>query len=823
MRTVHLGPAAGFACQLLLLAALATGNGLGSAGWVTGVLYAVAVWALLAAALMKRGSGFGPADWVTAIRAVLAGGAAALVADSFSSPAAVPALVALSAGTIVLDAVDGKVARGTGTTSELGARFDMEVDAFLIFALSAYAAPRVGGWVLLLGAARYVLVAAGWFLPWLRADAPPRYWNKVVAAAVGIALTIAAAGVLPTWLAAALLLAALAMLAESFGREAWWLWRHRREHPGRVVVPPRVLTVAAAVAVWCVLSAPANLAETKPAALAAIPLEGILLLGGALFLPVRLLRPLAVAFGLLLAGLLVLKALNTGFESAFGRGFDPANDWYYLGPGAGVLGDSIGQAGAIAIVALAAVFMALALLLLPRATLRLVRAAAGNRRAWLGPWSVLGAAGLLFAAAGLAWAPGAPVASAGSSGFVAGQVRQLQRDLADRGAFAAEIAHDPIFGAGTGAAGPVSPGGLPAGVAQDPGGLLSGLLGKDVLLVFVESYGRSAVEGSSFSPGIKDALTAGTARLEAAGFASRSAFLSSPTLGGASWLAHSTLQSGTWVNSQQRYNQLLTTGRMTLSGAFHKAGWRTVFDVPSNTTDWPQGQAFYGFDALYDSRTVGYAGPRFSYATMPDQYVLSAFQRLELSAAPRSPVMAELDLVSSHTPWTPLPSPVPWDEVGDGSVFNGMPGRGATPESVAGDPARVRALYGESIEYSLNTIFSFVAAHPDPNLVLVVLGDHQPAPEVSGGRGGHDVPVSIMSADPAVMAAISPWGWQDGMLPGSGAPVWPMSDFRDNFLAAYSGNSARPGTAAVTEGVKTPQPAAPVGAGVPLPGPQGPG
>lgn len=830
MRTVHLGPAAGFACQLLLLAALAAFADLNSAGWVTGVLYAVAVWALLASALMRRGSGFGPADWVTAFRAVLAGGAVALVADSFYSSAAVPALVVLSAGTILLDAVDGKVARRTGTTSELGARFDMEVDAFLIFALSVYAAPRVGGWVLLMGAARYVFVAAGWFLPWLRADAPPRYWNKVVAAGVGIALTIAAAGVLPPWLAAALLLAALAMLAESFGREAWWLWRHRREHPGKVAVPARVLTITAAVAVWCVLSAPANLAATTPAALATIPLEGIVLLGGALFLPPRLLRIFAVVFGLLLACLLVLKALNTGFESTFGRGFDPANDWYYLGPGAGVLGDSIGQAGAIAIVCLAVAFVALSLFLLPRATLLIVRTAAGNRRAWLGPWAALGAAGLIVSAAGLAWAPGAPVSSAGSSGFVAAQVRQLRADLADRGAFATEISHDPIFGAGSGAAAPPAPGGMPgaggnpaAGGGQDAGGLLSGLRGKDVLFVFVESYGRSAVEGSSFSPGIKDVLAAGTAQLAAAGFASRSAFLSSPTLGGASWLAHSTLQSGVWVDSQQRYNQLLTSGRMTLAGAFHQARWRTVFDIPSNTTDWPQGKAFYGFDALYDSRNVGYVGPRFSYATMPDQYVLSAFQRLELSPSPRSPVMAELDLVSSHTPWTPLPEPVPWDEVGDGSVFNGMPERGATPESVAGDPVRVRSLYGESIEYSLNTVFSFVAAHPDPNLVLVVLGDHQPTPQISGGIGGHDVPVSIISADPAVLAGISSWGWQDGLLPGPEAPVWPMSDFRDKFLAAFSGNATSPGAAAVTEDLRAPLPVEPGGAGVPLPGPQDPG
>ncbi|MFD8079956.1 CDP-alcohol phosphatidyltransferase family protein [Streptomyces sp. NPDC059718] len=33
---------------------------------------------------------------------------------------------------LLVDAVDGRVARRTGTTSPLGARFDMETDAFLI-------------------------------------------------------------------------------------------------------------------------------------------------------------------------------------------------------------------------------------------------------------------------------------------------------------------------------------------------------------------------------------------------------------------------------------------------------------------------------------------------------------------------------------------------------------------------------------------------------------------------------------------------------------------------------------------------------------------
>src|SRR5436190_20376212 len=112
--------------------------------------------------------------------------------------------------------------------------------------------------------------------------------------------------------------------------------------------------------------------------------------------------------------------------------------------------------------------------------------------------------------------------------------------------------------------------------------LLTRLRGKDVLFVFVESYGRSAVQGSAFAPGINTVLDDGTRRLRAHGFASRSAFLTSPTFGAISWLAHSTFESGLWVNSQQRYNGLMTSRRLTLSRLFGRAGWRTVSDIPAN-------------------------------------------------------------------------------------------------------------------------------------------------------------------------------------------------------------------------------------------------
>jgi phosphatidylglycerophosphate synthase len=231
--TVRNGPLAGLAGQLLLLEILARTVGLGAAGWLAGLGYGVALCALLGRGL--AGADLGPADRVTLTRAVLVGGVLALTMESLSRPVPVPLLVGLAAVALALDWVDGRVARRTGTVSGLGARFDMEVDAFLILVLSAYAAGRFGLWVLAIGLMRYANGAAEWVLPWLRGPVSPRYWRKVVAAVQGVVLAVAAAGLLPAPVVSAALGVALVLLAESFGRDVVELWRRRGLVPGSAV------------------------------------------------------------------------------------------------------------------------------------------------------------------------------------------------------------------------------------------------------------------------------------------------------------------------------------------------------------------------------------------------------------------------------------------------------------------------------------------------------------------------------------------------------------------------------------------------------------
>ena len=307
--------------------------------------------------------------------------------------------------------------------------------------------------------------------------------------------------------------------------------------------------------------------------------------------------------------------------------------------------------------------------------------------------------------------------------------------------------------------------------------------------MFVESYGRVAVQDSSFSPRIDAVLERGAAQLRAAGFSSRSAFVTSPTFGGLSWLAHSTLQSGVTVNGEWRYDQVVKKGRVTLTRAFQRAGWRAVGAMPGNRRAWPEGSTFYHYDQVYDRRNFGYRGPTFGLPPMPDQYTLLALQRRELAKRHRPPLFAEVDLISSHAPWTRIPRLIAWDDVGDGSIFDRLPAEESA--GLFGDDERARAAYAHSIEYSLSTILSFVQRYGDDDLVLIVLGDHQPATVITGEDASHDVPISVIAHDPKVMDQIAGWSWQDGMSPSPRAPVWPMAAFRDRFLTAFGSVAVR--------------------------------
>jgi len=199
---------------------------LSPAGWIGGLAYLAISAGLVSVALARsRAHRFGPANAVTAARSALIGIVTALVVTSLTQPVSSALIAALVAPALALDAVDGWVARRTGSATPLGARFDMEADAFLILVLSVVDVRIVGGWILAIGLMRYAFAAAGWLFPWLRATVPFRYWRKVVAAVCGVTLAAIATGLLPSPVDVLVGVVALGLLIESFGRDVIWLIR----------------------------------------------------------------------------------------------------------------------------------------------------------------------------------------------------------------------------------------------------------------------------------------------------------------------------------------------------------------------------------------------------------------------------------------------------------------------------------------------------------------------------------------------------------------------------------------------------------------------
>jgi hypothetical protein len=535
------------------------------------------------------------------------------------------------------------------------------------------------------------------------------------------------------------------------------------------VTPAHRAGIGTAAALATLFAAPliaGALRAGSPAELLRLPAESILVVLLLMALPSRRARGIAAAaFGAIVVAATLVALLDVAFATTIDRRFDPAQDWGAVASALGVVSDATSAGVAVLAVVLLIALLGAAALGVARAAVRTERTADDAGRRGLLAATAVTAAWVLCALTGAQLWPGVPVAAADAVRTLGATSAQAAHTVREQEAFERALAEDD----------PASLGGA---------GQLDALRGKDVVIAFLESYGDVALGDADFTAGIDRVLEEGGSQLSRDGYLAQSAFLTSPTFGGVSWLAHATLQSGVWVDSQQKYDRLLTSERSTLSREFAEAGWRTVAVVPSNTEHWPAGETFYGFDAVRDSRHLGYRGPAFGYARVPDQYTWQRFFDEELTGT-RPPVMAEIDFVSSHTPWTPIPRLLPWERIGDGSVFAGQPEAAAAPIEVWADARRVRDAYGRSIEYTLGAMFSFLHVHDQPDLVLIVVGDHQPSRIVSGPDAAREVPITIIAKDPAVFDRIASWRWDSGVRPSAQAPTWRMDQFRDRFLDAF--------------------------------------
>uniref|UniRef100_A0AAU3HT52 Sulfatase n=1 Tax=Streptomyces sp. NBC_01393 TaxID=2903851 RepID=A0AAU3HT52_9ACTN len=561
--------------------------------------------------------------------------------------------------------------------------------------------------------------------------------------------------------------------AASAGRPGWF--GRRRRHP-RAARAVRVgTTVLAAALVVTILIVPNRLDWMRVQAFFRLPVEAVFLSAVLLVLPARARRVTAGFLGVLLGVSAILKCLDMGFRQTLARPFDLVFDWVLLSDGADWVKDSFGRSGEVLAVVGVIVLVIAVLALSVLAMMRLANVLARHRTGAVRATLVLGVAWVVCFTMGVQNG-GVTIATKGYAQYLSNRVQYVRDGLGDADVYKKQMAVDAF--------------------AKTPSDqLLTGLRGKDVMLTFIESYGRVAIDDPAMGPEVDATLKQGDARLKAAGFSARSGWLKSPVTGAGSWLAHSTFLSGTWVKNQQRYRSLTTSDRATLTSYFQKTGaWRTVGIVPGVRKAWPEGK-YFGLDHIYDSTHLGYQGPYFSWTPVPDQFSLESFQKLEHGKKNRDPIMAEIILASSHNPWSPIAHTIDWKDLGDGKVFYKIKKEGTNPTEVWKSSKRVRTEYRKAIQYSLDSLTQWVQRYGDDNTVLVFLGDHQPVPTVTGGSTSKDVPVTIVARDPKILDRVSDWGWTDGLKPAADAPEWAMNKFRDRFMTAYGPN---PGAGAAT-------------------------
>ena len=500
----------------------------------------------------------------------------------------------------------------------------------------------------------------------------------------------------------------------------------------------------------------------SPAAFYSFPIEVLVAALALLLTPREWRRWLVGLYLLALGALLFLKLADIGTQAAFQRPFNPYLDVKMIGDAWNVLSRSIGKlAGVLSL--FASVLLFIGILGLFAWSCRFPESlSSGQANAWIGTAGALCAIMLLLLQLDRG-EDGPPVVEAKAFPYLIERLDLITHSISDMRDFEAELTRlDPL---------------------QTRPNLMSKVAGRDVILIFVESYGRSAVEDARYAPRISARFEQMQRELDLAGYKVASHWVTSPTVAGLSWLAHGTLLSGLWVDSQARYDRLMISERYSLNRLFRSAGWQTAAAMPAITLDWPE-SSYFGYDTVFAARNLGYKGKPFNWITMPDQFTLSAIQKLIRDPRPRRNVMIETALISSHAPWTPVASMVDWQAVGDGKIFNDQADSGQSPAYVWADPERIRDHYIRTIDYSLEAVSSYISRYGN-DAIFIVIGDHQPASVVTGPDASREVPLHIISNDDEILQSFRQQGFQAGLVPGKN-PSLRMSDLRNLLVEAFS-------------------------------------
>jgi hypothetical protein len=304
-----------------------------------------------------------------------------------------------------------------------------------------------------------------------------------------------------------------------------------------------------------------------------------------------------------------------------------------------------------------------------------------------------------------------------------------------------------------------------------------------VLLVVVESYGMSAFSDPRHAATVLPATRAAEDELRSAGFEMCSAYLSSPTFGGGSWLAHATLASGIRINGQIAHDLLLASDLVPLAEYFNRAGYRTVRAMPGTLWPWPEG-GFYRYGQSVIAPDFGYRGPAFGFAPMPDQFVLDWVARRVIRTSP-GPLFAEVILTGSHAAFDiQAPYLDDWDRIGDGSVFYTLPPV-VFPVSWAA-LSEASSAYSAAIVQEITLLKDFARRFLNGTELLIIVGDHQPSSELIGDDQPWSVPVHVVSGNPDFIREFTRRGYTPGLVPMQPPPHPGMETLFWNVLEGFS-------------------------------------
>jgi len=311
---------------------------------------------------------------------------------------------------------------------------------------------------------------------------------------------------------------------------------------------------------------------------------------------------------------------------------------------------------------------------------------------------------------------------------------------------------------------------------------LERLHGADVFLIFLESYGAATFDQPAYASALASRRAALADAVRSSGRRMVSAFVRSPTFGGGSWLAHASLLAGIDASDPTRYDLLLTTRRPSLVRHFRDHGYDAIALMPGLRADWAEG-AFYGFSAILDSRSLGYAGPEFGFWRIPDQYALARLDRAAIRPHHRRPAFVFFPTITSHIPFQPVPPYQPdWDRVLGDEPFD----RASVARSTAGLPDwdRLAPAYVETIGYAYDWLAGYLRRPAGRDFVMIVVGDHQPVATVAGARASWEVPVHVIAGRDDILDPLIEAGFRPGVAPARPA-VGAMHDLTRQLLEAF--------------------------------------